>query len=176
MLKGILCIFAVVLISSYASARTGAAQNFEFVMRFMGSCNTSGMTYTCLGKGNSQTLTTIISSTEAVKFNVTELIGAYAFWDNDGTLDNSTGKYSEEGHFSFGTHLDRNHELSYSSLGFVGRTVQANGMVVATIDSQIVGGTGAFNGTQGVVSQTCRLTPDLVNSICYVSVIATVVM
>jgi hypothetical protein len=149
------------VLATLALAALALAQvDYQFTMQFTGSCEAdpSGATAYCLAKGPSQTMRSLISTDDAVEFDVTTVIGACKLalhrglatqprdlhhtpthpharpgWPADATIENDVVFYpnmtfSETGNLTFGIHQSRDHTIYYSSFG-------ASGMATRIIPS-----------------------------------------
>jgi len=157
-----------------------AQADFEFAMRFSGTCPQSERRLTkvgqqminCYTKATSQVMTATIDSTDAIEFSVkTTVVGQVGFL-NSTTLVNPDGvTWSEVGLVAFGTHAGTPHQFSYSSTGLV---VSISETIFAASGSGILtSGMGAFLGVNGTMSMNCRADQNPASTIaCYIVVIA----
>eukprot|EP00045_Choanoeca_perplexa_P022540 m.9878 g.9878 ORF g.9878 m.9878 type:complete len:184 (-) comp9516_c0_seq1:127-678(-) len=153
---------------------TQASVDYEWTARFKGSCvmlnNASG---NCNASAPSQLLSTTISPSDAVKFDVSSLFGSVASLSN-AIAFKSDGTFAEEGQIAFGTHLSQGHTLFYRSFDFSGVQNSFDSLgakVIFSMTADIQGGEGVFNGAVGMISYQGFGEPDLSEFTTYVSFI-----
>eukprot|EP01092_Planopodium_desertum_P000457 TRINITY_DN106891_c0_g1_i1.p1 TRINITY_DN106891_c0_g1~~TRINITY_DN106891_c0_g1_i1.p1 ORF type:complete len:158 (+),score=39.40 TRINITY_DN106891_c0_g1_i1:34-507(+) len=154
-MRAILLSFACIFLVAHAA-------DFAYMMRFQGQCSPIAIGAQCHAKGGSQTITSFVSSTDALDFAVKEIIGSYATWDS--ILNFEAGTTS--GNFTFGTHLSRLHAFYYS--GVIGEgPVPTFGVGFGNITS----GVGQFDGLSGTMSFTIDTDADNINFTSYVTAV-----
>jgi len=132
-----------------------AQSTVDFTLSMTGSCVNTGsgdLNTFCTAKGNSQSITTIVSAVSGVTQTVSNKIGSYAVLNMNVTslVENS---FIGVGNMSFGTHLRREHTLEFQSLG-VGFNYPTNNTFVYSFGATFTsfGSGGVFNHAHGTLT------------------------
>jgi hypothetical protein len=143
LLFGLLCLFVSHVVSQVEDVNT-----FSLFMR--GPCHTSseGTGY-CRLKGNSQTIETLISATDAISFTVTPRLGSYALLFISGKVTEA-GYLEASGNITFGIHNARDHALFFKLNGTTDDDGSNWGW--ASLAGSITGGLGVFDSYVGVMT------------------------
>jgi hypothetical protein len=112
-----LCTALLVLIgfAQLASAQFEDTDSFSLLMQ--GTCVSGQSTGSCTLKGNSQTIQTLISPSDALIFTVKPHLGSYAHLTMNWATDSSG--ISIQGNMTFGTHTARDHTIIFETHGEV---------------------------------------------------------
>jgi len=129
-----------------------SAKTLNFVLNFRGTIDSKGNFY---AKGNSQTITTLISPTDAIYFDVKTIMGSLAdISGTDQVFSNSTVSIS--GNMTFGTHQFReNHVLYYQTFGLGRQMMSPSGDISVAATLGVTKGKGAFLGAVGSITINC---------------------
>jgi hypothetical protein len=103
--------FAFFLFLAVSYGQAADANSFSLYMT--GACKMDSATSgNCTLKGNSQTITTLISPTDALSFTVKNHIGSYAQLTSKYEV-RPDGTIQETGAISFGVHQSRDHTIFF---------------------------------------------------------------
>jgi len=118
----------------------------SFSLFMEGTC--SNTTLFCVLKGNSQTISTLISATDTLDFIVKPHIGSYALMTVTWT-PLSSGGISLTGNMTFGTHNSRDHTIFFDAEG---TTAGNQDYFFSATAGVVTGGLGVYDGYQGIIT------------------------